>query len=67
MNHCITLGDTPEPKSDYEFAIRIGDINASTVMTPDEKEVVERVVRRALAQAEVLRTAGGGGGVKEPY
>ncbi len=56
MNHCIALGDGAQANDcDYQFSISTNGGQYSTVMTPEEYEVVNRVVRRAIEGGFKLR------------
>ncbi len=49
MNYCIALGDGAQANDcDYQLSIGANGGQYSTVMTPKEWEVVNRVVRRAV-------------------
>lgn len=47
-NYCIAIGDRSNAEGDYVFAFSANGKNYSTQMTPQEQEVVARVVRRAV-------------------
>lgn len=52
-NHCIAIGPGAEANDcDHQFVLRVNDTTYETIMTPEESEVMHRVIRRAVANSK---------------
>lgn len=58
-SHCIVIGDGAGrdlKREDYQFIFKVGDKEYQTTMTPEEYEVINKVVRRTLSYLNKLTT-----------
>lgn len=56
LGHCIVLGEgagqNPTITQSFTFALKVGDLEIRTVMSPEEHEALYRVLQRAYAEWE---------------
>lgn len=57
-SHCIVIGDCAGKDlkgEDYQFIFKVGDKEYQTTMTPEEYEVINKVVRRTFISQSNLK------------